>query len=151
MLRTQLNDALKGAMKAKDSCAVSTIRLTLAALKDRDIAARGQDGGEKISDEEILQVLQKMVRQRRESIEMYGKGGRQDLVDREKREIEVIELFLPKPLDEAEARDAVESAIAELSADPIKQMGQVMAALKRRYPGRMDFAKASAMVKERLA
>ena len=151
MLRTQLNDALKGAMKAKDSCAVSTIRLTLAALKDRDIAARGQDGGEKISDEEILQVLQKMVRQRRESIEMYGKGGRQDLVDREKREIEVIELFLPKPLDEAEARDAVESAIAELSADSIKQMGQVMAALKRRYPGRMDFAKASAMVKERLA
>ena len=151
MLRTQLNDTLKGAMKAKDGCAVSTIRLVLAAIKDRDIAARGQGGGEKISNEEILQVLQKMVRQRREAIEMYGKAGRQDLVDREKREIEVIEIFLPKPLDETEARDAVESAIAELNAESIKQMGQVMAELKRRYPGRMDFAKASALVKARLA
>jgi uncharacterized protein YqeY len=151
VLRTQLNDALKRAMKAKDSCAVSTIRLVLAALKDRDIAARGQGGDEKISEDEILQVLQKMVRQRRESIEMYEKGGREDLVAREKREILVIENFLPKPLDEAEAREAVESAIAELNADSIKQMGQVMAELKRRYPGRMDFAKASALVKERLA
>ena len=151
VLRAQLSDNLKTAMKAKDRCAVSTIRLVLAALKDRDIAARTQGGGEKISDEQILEVLQKMVRQRNDSIEMYAKGGRQDLVDREKREIEVIESFLPKGLDEAEAREAVEVVIAELEAGTIKQMGQVMAELKRRYPGRMDFGKASALVKARLA
>lgn len=151
MLRTQLNEALKEAMKAKDSCATSTIRLILAALKDRDIAARTQGGGEKISDAQILEVLQKMVRQRRESIEMYAKAGRQDLVDREGREIEVIERFLPKPLSEAEAGQAVEAVIAELEASSIKEMGQVMGELKRRYAGRMDFAKASALVKERLA
>jgi uncharacterized protein YqeY len=151
VLRTRLNDTLKTAMKAHDSCAVSTIRLVLAAVKDRDIAARGQGGDEKISEEQILEVLQKMVRQRRESIEMYAKGGRQDLVDREKREIEVIEGFLPKALEEAEAREAVEAVIAELGAESIKQMGQVMAELKSRYPGRMDLGKASALVKERLA
>ncbi len=151
MLRTQLNDELKVAMKARDSCAVSTIRLILAALKDRDIAARGQGSGDKISDDQILEVLQKMVRQRKDSIEMYAKGGRADLVDREKREIEVIEMFLPKPLDESEVHAAVEELIAELGAETIKQMGQVMAELKRRYPGRMDFSKASALVKERLA
>ncbi len=151
VLRAQLSDNLKTAMKAKDRCAVSTIRLVLAALKDRDIAARTQGSGEKISDEQILEVLQKMVRQRNDSIEMFTKGGRQDLVDREKREIEVIEGFLPKGLDEAEAREAVEAVIAELEAGTIKQMGQVMAELKRRYPGRMDFGKASALVKARLA
>ena len=151
MLRTQLNDELKGAMKARDKCAVSTIRLVLAAIKDRDIAARGQGGGDKISNERILKVLQKMVRQRKDSIEMYAKGGRPDLVDREKREIEVVETFLPKPLDESEVHAAVEGLIAELGAETIKQMGQVMAELKRRYAGRMDFAKASALVKKRLA
>ncbi len=151
MLRTQLSDELKGAMKARDSCAVSTIRLILAALKDRDIAARGQGRGDKISDEQILEVLQKMVRQRKDSIEMYAKGRRPDLVDRENREIGVIETFLPKPLDESEVHAAVEGLIAELGAETIKQMGQVMAELKRRYAGRMDFAKASALVKKRLA
>ena len=151
MLRTQLNDELKGAMKARDSCAVSTIRLVLAALKDRDIAARGQGSGDKISDDQILEVLQKMVRQRKDSIEMFAKGGRSDLVGREKREIEVIEMFLPKPLEESEVHAVVEELIAELGAESIKQMGQVMAELKRRYPGRMDFSKASALVKERLA
>ncbi len=150
MLRQELNEALKDAMKAKDSCATSTVRLILAALKDRDIAARSESSDRKLSDDEILEVLQKMVRQRRDSIEMYAKGGRQDLVDREQREIQVIERFLPKPLSESEAEDAVQSVIGELGAASIKEMGRVMGELKRRYPGRMDFGKASAMVKEAL-
>ena len=137
-------------MKAKDSTATSTIRLILAALKDRDIAARSQGSGEKLSDEQILEVLQKMVRQRRDSIEMYAKGGRQDLVERETREIEIIERFLPKPLSDAESAAAVRQVISELGASSLKEMGQVMGELKRRHAGRMDFAKASALVKEAL-
>jgi uncharacterized protein len=150
VLRQELSDSLKTAMKAKDSCATSTIRLILAALKDRDIAARTQGSDEKLNDDQILEVLQKMVRQRRESIEMYIKGGRQDLADREAREIEVIEGFLPRPLSEAESKSAVSEVISELGASSIKEMGQVMGELKRRYPGRMDFSKASAIVKESL-
>lgn len=150
MLRQELNDSLKEAMKAKDSCATSTIRLILAALKDRDIAARSQGADEKLSDDQILEVLQKMVRQRRDSIEMYAKGGRQDLVDRESREIEIIEGFLPKPLSAEESATAVREVISELGASSIKEMGQVMGELKRRYAGRMDFAKASAAVKQAL-
>jgi uncharacterized protein YqeY len=150
VLRQELNDSLKEAMKAKDSCATSTIRLILAALKDRDIAARTQGSGEKLSDDEILEVLQKMVRQRRDSIDLYAKGGRQELVDREAREIEIIERFLPKPLSDAESEEAVRQVIDELEASSLKEMGQVMGELKRRYPGRMDFAKASALVKDAL-
>ena len=150
MLRQDLNESLKEAMKAKDGCATSTIRLILAAIKDRDIAARTQGAGEKISDEQILEVLQKMVRQRKESIEMYAKGGRQDLVDRESHEIEVVEGFLPKPLSEAESQEAVAGVIGELGASSIKEMGQVMGELKRRHAGRMDFSKASALVKDTL-
>lgn len=150
MLRQELNESLKKAMKAKDSCAMSTIRLILAALKDRDIAARTQGSDEKLSDDQILEVLQKMVRQRKDSIEMYAKGGRQDLVDRESREIEIIEGFMPRPLSDAESEDAVQAVISELGASSIKEMGQVMGELKRRYPGRMDFAKASAQVKDAL-
>lgn len=150
MLRQELNDSLKKAMKAKDSCATSTIRLILAALKDRDIAARSQGSDEKLNDDQILEVLQKMVRQRRDAIEMYAKGGRQDLADREQREIEIIEGFLPKPLSDAESKTAVREVISELGASSIKEMGQVMGELKRRYPGRMDFSKASAMVKDAL-
>lgn len=150
MLRQDLNESLKEAMKARDSCATSTIRLILAALKDRDIAARSQGSGEKLSDEQILEVLQKMVRQRRDSIEMYAKGGRHDLVDRETREIEIIERFLPKPLSDAESAAAVREVIGELGASSLKDMGQVMGELKRRHAGRMDFAKASALVKDAL-
>ncbi len=150
MLRQDLNESLKEAMKAKDGCATSTIRLILAAIKDRDIAARTQGAGEKISDEQILEVLQKMVRQRKESIEMYAKGGREDLVDRESHEIEVVEGFLPKPLSEAESQEAVAGVIGELGASSIKEMGQVMGELKRRYAGRMDFSKASTLVKDTL-
>ena len=150
MLRQDLNESLKEAMKAKDGCATSTIRLILAAIKDRDIAARTQSAGEKISDEQILEVLQKMVRQRKESIEMYAKGGRQDLVDRESHEIVVVEGFLPKPLSEAESQEAVAAVIGELDASSIKEMGRVMGELKRRYAGRMDFSKASTLVKDTL-
>ncbi len=150
MLRQELSESLKEAMKAKDRCATSTIRLILAALKDRDIAARTQGSDEKLSDDQILEVLQKMVRQRRDSIEMFAKGGRQDLVARESREIEIIEEFLPKPLSATESADAVQEVISELGASSIKEMGQVMGELKRRHAGRMDFAKASALVKDAL-
>ncbi len=137
-------------MKAKDQCAVSTLRLILAALKDRDIAARGKGRSDGIGEEEILDMLQKMVRQRHDSIEMFRKGERQDLVDKESAEITVIEGFLPKQLDESEVRGAVTEVIGEFEARTIKDMGRVMRALKERYAGRMDFGRASALVKERL-
>lgn len=150
MLRTRLNDALKEAMKAKDASATSTLRLILAALKDRDIAERTKGNGEGLSDEAILEMLQKMVRQRHDSIEMYTKGQRDDLAKREAAEIEVIERFLPKQMDETDMRAAIESVIGELGATSVKDMGRVMATLKQRYPGRMDFGKASGIVKEAL-
>ncbi len=151
MFRTELSDALKDAMRAKEARAVSTLRLILAALKDRDIAARGKGNSEGIGDKDILDLLQKMVRQRRESIELYEKGDRQDLADKEAEEIEVIQRFLPKQLDPDQLRGAVQEVIEELGAATIKDMGRVMAALKERYAGRMEFGKASALVKERLA
>ncbi len=151
MFRTELSDALKDAMRAKEACAVSTLRLILAALKDRDIAARGKGNSEGVSAAEILDLLQKMVRQRRESIELFEKGDRQDLADKEAEEIEVIQRFLPKQLDPDQLRVAVQEVIEELGAATIKDMGRVMAALKERYAGRMEFGKASALVKERLA
>lgn len=151
MFRTRLNEALKDAMKARDQGAVSTLRLILAALKDRDIAARTKGKSDGIGDDEILDLLQKMVRQRQDSIEMYQKGGRQDLVEKEGAEIEVIERFLPQQLDESEIRGAVGEVIGQLEASSIKDMGRVMGELKQRYAGRMDFGKASALVKEQLA
>ncbi len=151
MFRTELSDALKDAMRAKEVCAVSTLRLILAALKDRDIAARGKGNSEGIGDEDILDLLQKMVRQRRDSIELFEKGDRQDLADKEAEEIEVIQRFLPKQMGPDQIRDAVQEVIEELGAATIKDMGRVMAALKERYAGRMEFGKASALVKERLA
>ena len=151
MLRTELSDALKDAMLAKEVRAVSTLRLILAALKDRDIAARGKGKSEGIGDDDILDLLQKMVRQRRESIELFEKGDRQDLADKEAEEIVVIQRFLPKQLDPEQIRGAVQEIIEELGAATIKDMGRVMAALKERYAGRMEFGKASALVKERLA
>lgn len=149
-LRTRLNDALKDAMKAKNDCAVSTVRLILAALKDRDIAARGDGHDSGLDDDQILQLLQSMVKQRNESIKMYEDGGRQDLADREAREIEVIQTFLPAQMDEAAMAEAVDTTIAEVGAESLKDMGRTMAALKANFAGRMDFSKASAMVKARL-
>lgn len=151
MLRARLNDDLKQALKAQDKTALATLRLILAALKDRDIAARSKGNCDGIGDEEILELLQKMVRQRRDSIEAYQTAGRQELADREAGEIEVIKRFLPKELDDSEVQSAVDQAIEELEANSIKDMGKVIGALKQRYSGRMDFAKASQLVKQRLA
>ena len=151
MLRERLNKALKEATLAKDACATATVRLILAALKDRDIAARSKEGGSEINDDEILGLLQTMVKQRRESIDMYVKGGRQDLADREADEIDVIRRFLPEQMGDAAIAQAVEGVIGELGAGSLKEMGKVMATLRERYAGRMDFAKASAVAKEKLA
>ena len=151
MLRSELNDALKQSLKAKESSAVSTLRLILAALKDRDIAARGNGNCDAIGEDEILEMLHKMVRQRRDSIDLYEQGGRPELAEKEQREIELIQRFLPKPLGEEEIKGAVGDVISELDATTIKDMGRVMGALKARFAGRMDFGKASAMVKQRLA
>jgi uncharacterized protein YqeY len=138
-------------MKSQDTLAVSTLRLILAALKDRDIAARGKGDPDGIVDDEILEMLQKMVRQRRDSIEMYTKGGRDELAEREANEITIIERFLPQAIGEDEMRAAIDAVVAELSASSIKDMGRVMAELKQRFAGQMDFGKASAIVKELLA
>ncbi|MFQ5467472.1 MAG: GatB/YqeY domain-containing protein [Kiloniellaceae bacterium] len=151
MLRARLSEALKAAMKSKDQCAVSTLRLILAALKDREIAARVKGGAEGIGDDEILDLLQKMIRQRRDSIEMYRQGNRQDLVDKEEAEIAVIQVFLPEQIGEDAMEAAVGEVIDELEAKTIKDMGRVMGTLKERYAGCMDFAKASALVKQRLS
>ncbi len=151
MLRERLNDELKAAMKAREQRKVSTLRLILAALKDRDLAARTAGHNESITDDEILQLFAKMIRQRRESINLYEKGGRLDLAEQEAEEITIIEDFLPRQLDEGEVEAAVSEVIAELEATGLKDMGRTMAVLKERYAGRMDFAKASALVKKALA
>lgn len=150
MLRVTLNDALKNAMKAKDQRAISTIRLILAALKDRDIAARGAGSCDPIPDSAILEMLQKMVKQRQESIEMYRKGAREDLVKQEQEEIAIIEGFMPQQMSEEEMAQAVDAAIQAVGATGIKDMGKTIAVLKKDYAGRMDFAKASGLVKRRL-
>ncbi|MEW5726412.1 MAG: GatB/YqeY domain-containing protein [Pseudomonadota bacterium] len=150
MLRQQLNDALKAAMLAKDSRTVSTVRLILAALKDRDIAARSRGVMDGITDDEIMQMLSSMIKQRRESISLYEQGGRLELAQQEQEEIEIIERFLPRQLSEAEVAEAVAAVVAEIGAGGIKDMGRVMAALKERHAGQMDFAKASAVVKKTL-
>jgi len=151
MLRQRLNDALKEAMKARDQRSVSTLRLVLAQLKDRDIAARPAGNASGIGEAEIEEMLLKMVKQRQESIALYKQGNRPDLVQQEEEEIAVIERFMPKQLDAAEAAAAVEAAIAETGAQSVKEMGKVMAKLKERFAGRMDFAKAGALVKQRLS
>jgi uncharacterized protein YqeY len=151
MLRTELNDALKTAMKQRDQRSVSTVRLILAALKDRDIAARGAGNSEGIGETEIVEMLRKMVKQREESIGLYEQGGRLELAQQEREEIGVIERFLPKQMDEAETRAAVEKTMAEVGAQSLKDMGKVMGALKQSYAGRMDMAKAGQLVKQKLA
>ena len=151
MLRQSLNDALKAAMLGKDTRCVSTVRLILAALKDRDIAARSRGVTDGIPDEEVMQMLQSMIKQRRESISLYEKGGRADLVQQESEEIAIIEKFLPAQMDEAAVAEAVSAAIAEVGAASLKDMGKVIAVLKEKYTGQMDFAKASALVKGRLS
>ncbi len=150
MLRSELSDALKIGMKAKQGRTVATVRLILAALKDRDIAARGKGNLDGIGEDEIRTMLQSMIKQRRESIALYEKGGRLELAEEEAEEIEIIQRFLPAPLDDEEMAAAITGVIAEAEAKSLKDMGRVMAALKERYAGRMDFAKASAAVKDQL-
>ena len=151
MLRQQLRDALKIAMKAREARAVATIRLILAALKDRDIAARGKGGEEELSDADILQLLTTMIRQRRESIELYQTGGRVDLAEREGEEIDVIERFMPAQIEGEEMIAIIRRLTAEIGAQSIKDMGRTMAALKEQFAGQMDFGKASGVVRELLA
>ena len=151
MLRTRLNDALKAAMKAKDELSVSTLRLILAALKDRDIAARGKGNKDGIPESELLSLLQSMIKQRRESIAAYEKGGRMDLARQEAGEIAVIEGFLPAQMSEKEMAAAIDAVIAAVGATSLKDMGKAMAALKQQHAGKMDFGKASALVKARLS
>ncbi|SOD88973.1 GatB/YqeY domain-containing protein [Caenispirillum bisanense] len=150
MMRTRLQEALKEAMRSKDARAVATVRLILAALKDRDIAARTKGQMDGISDDEILSMLQSMIKQRRESIQLYEQGGRLELAEQEAEEITVIERFLPRQMDEAEAAAAVEAAIADLGATGLKDMGRVMTELRERHAGQMDFGKASGLVKQKL-
>ena len=150
MLREQISAALKDAIKSKDTCATATLRLINAATKDRDIAARDKGNQEGISDDEILSLLQSMIKQRNESAAAYEKGNRQDLADAEREEIKVIQRFLPEQLSDDEVADADDAVIQETGADCIKDMGKCMGALKQKFAGRMDFSKASALVKEKL-
>jgi uncharacterized protein YqeY len=148
-MRDKFNEALKTAMKAGDKRGVSTLRLILSALKDRDIEARGL-GKERISDDEILQMLQKMIKQRNDSIEAFDKAARVDLATLEREEKAIIEAYLPQQMNADDVRAAAKAAVAAVSAASVKDMGKVMTELKAKYAGRMDFAKANAVVKELL-
>ena len=149
-MRAALNNALKSAMKDKEALAVSTLRLIQAAVKDRDIAARTKGYTDGISDDEILSLLQSMIKQRNESIKAFKKGGRMELVQQEAGEIAVIERFLPDQMSDGEIEKEVDAVIAEFDALTLKDMGKVMGALRERFPGSMDFSKASGFLKEKL-
>ena len=137
-------------MKAKDKARVSTLRLIMAALKDRDIAVRTEGKPDGIPDDDILGMLGTMIRQRRDSVKMFRDGNREELAAKEEAEIAVIEEFLPRQMDDGEVEEACKGAIAETGAEGIKDMGRVMGAIKSRYAGQMDFGKASAKIKELL-
>ena len=149
-MRENIDNALKTALKAKDQVALSTMRLITAALRDRDIAARGNDNPDGISDEEILSMLQTMIKQRTESAKMYLDGDRPELAANEEAEIEIIKNFLPTQLTSDEMKQAIATAITETGAGSIKDMGQVMGYLKAHYAGQMDFSSASQNVKAAL-
>jgi uncharacterized protein YqeY len=148
--RTLVNQALKRAMKDKAAQRLSTLRLINAAIKDKEIAARGGDGDATIEDADILAILGKMTKQRNESARAYEEGSRLDLAERELEEIAIIEEFLPKQLDEAEIRAEVKAAVVEAGATSIRDMGKVMGALKAKFTGQMDFGKVGPMVKDEL-
>lgn len=150
-LRARINTAVKQAMRDKASERLSTLRLISAAFKDRDIAARGEGREDGVDETELLGILGKMVKQRRESAASYEEAGRLDLAQQERDEIEVIEEFLPRPLDDDEVEAAIATAVDEIGATSIRDMGRVMGLLKQRYTGRMDFAAASPRVKTRLS
>jgi len=150
-MRDRVTAALKDAMRAKEADRLSTLRLINAAIKDKDIAARGSADDETgASNDDILAIMGRMVKQRQESARAYEEGGRLELAEKEREEIKIIEEFLPKQLSEEEAEAAVDAAIAEVGADSIRDMGKVMGALKSKFTGRMDFGKAGPLVKARL-
>lgn len=150
-LRTRLNTSIKQAMRDKDSARLSTLRLINAAIKDRDIAARGEGNDDGVGDDEVLGILGKMVKQRKDTAKTYEEGGRLDLAERELLEIGVIEEFLPRKLSDDEVTAAVDAAVAETGASSIRDMGRVMGALKGKYTGQMDFGAVGGMVKDRLS
>jgi uncharacterized protein YqeY len=150
-MRDQINAALKDAMKSQDATRTATLRLMLAAMKECEIAMRDTDGDAELGDAACMQILSKMIKQREESANIYEEGGRLELAERERAEIDVIRDFLPQPLSAEETEDAVKEVIAEMKATSIKDMGKVMGALKERHTGRMDFSKVGAMVKSELA
>ena len=150
MLREDLQNALKEAMKEKNMAVVGAVRLIIAGLKEKDVEARGK-GKEKAEDSELLSMMQTMIKQRNESVKIYIEGNRPELAEKEKSEIAVIERFLPKQLSDDEVSEIVKSTISKIGAQSIKDMGKVMAALKADYAGQMDFAKASGVIKSLLA
>lgn len=150
-MRDRINAALKEAMLAKDKLRTNTLRLMLAAIRDRDIARRSDESGAEIDDAEIMALLARMVKQREESAAAYETAGRMELAEAERAEIGVIQEFLPKPLSESEVDKAVDKAIADTGASSIRDMGKVMGLLKSRHAGQMNFAEAGGRVKDRLA
>lgn len=150
MLRGQLDEGLKEAMRARNERATSTLRLILAAVKDRDIADRGKGNSAGISDDQIRELLRAMIKQRHESIRLYEQGNRPDLAQQEAQEVVLIERFLPPQLSDQAVAEVIDQVVSELGAKTLKDMGRVVAVLKERYSGQIDFAKAGPLVKQRL-
>jgi len=150
VLREKINNAVKDAMKSRDERRVSTLRMMNASIKNADIEARGQ-GKEPINEADLLSLFQKMIKQRQESAELYDKGGRAELAQQERAEIEIISAYLPKQMSDVEAGAAISAILQEINAQGMKDMGRAMAALKERFSGAMDFGKASGKIKELLS
>ena len=149
-MHERFNEALKVALKSQDKVRISTLRLINAAIKDRDIADRTDNGGAGVSEDVVLEILAKMIKQRQESLSAYEEAGRLDLADQERSEIVIIQEFMPRQLEDDEIIAAVDAALAEVGAVTLKDMGKVMGLLKQKYTGQMDFGKAGARVKEKL-
>ncbi len=149
-IRDRIGTALKESVKAQDRTRMSTLRLINAAIKDRDIAARTDTNRDGVSDDEVLEILSKMVKQRRESVQTYEEAGRVELADGERREIEIIQEFMPRQMSDEEVAQACADVIEDIGASGLKDMGKTMGALKSRFAGQMDFGKASAKVKDLL-
>jgi len=149
-MHERFNEALKVALKSQDKVRISTLRLINAAIKDRDIADRTDNGGAGVSEDVVLEILAKMIKQRQESLSAYEEGGRLDLADQERSEIAIIKEFMPRQVEDDEIIAAVDAALAEVEAQTLKDMGKVMGLLKQKYTGQMDFGKAGARVKEKL-
>jgi len=149
-MHERFNEALKVALKSQDKVRISTLRLINAAIKDREIADRTDNGGAGVSEDVVLEILAKMIKQRQESLSAYEEAGRLDLADQERSEIVIIQEFMPRQLEDDEIIAAVDAALAEVGAETLKDMGKVMGLLKQKYTGQMDFGKAGARVKEKL-